>query len=151
VGCGFRISIYWIYVRRCLQSLITLLIASHEPATSPGMNYCWVTAVTITYSRLVLMTSYSRLLQTPIADSSWWTPNLDLFWWTAITTCSSRLPWPDCSDKSESESDVTTDSQSASLSWNKAPSGAYDQIFIWRVPAEYTKDRPVLSSERTPT
>jgi hypothetical protein len=34
------------------------------------------------------------------------------------------------SSESESESDVTTDSQSASLSWNKAPSGAYDQIFI---------------------
>jgi hypothetical protein len=37
-----------------------------------------------------------------------------------------RLPF----SESESESNVTTDSQSASLSWNKAPSGAYDQIFI---------------------
>jgi hypothetical protein len=32
--------------------------------------------------------------------------------------------------ESESESYVTTDDQLASLSWNKAPSGAYDQIFI---------------------
>jgi hypothetical protein len=31
---------------------------------------------------------------------------------------------------SESESYVTTDSQSASLSWYKAPIWAYDQIFI---------------------
>jgi hypothetical protein len=30
----------------------------------------------------------------------------------------------------ESESYVTTNGQSASLSWNKHPSGAYDQIFI---------------------
>jgi hypothetical protein len=32
--------------------------------------------------------------------------------------------------ESESESNVMTDGQSASLAWNKAPSGAYDQIFI---------------------
>jgi hypothetical protein len=32
--------------------------------------------------------------------------------------------------ESESESYVTTDGQPASLSWNKAPSWAYDQIFI---------------------
>jgi hypothetical protein len=32
--------------------------------------------------------------------------------------------------ESESESYVTTDGQSASLSWYKAPIWAYDQIFI---------------------
>jgi hypothetical protein len=32
--------------------------------------------------------------------------------------------------ESESESYVTTDSQSASLSWYKAPIWAYDQIFV---------------------
>jgi hypothetical protein len=30
----------------------------------------------------------------------------------------------------ESESYITTDGQSGSLSWCRAPSGAYDQIFI---------------------
>jgi hypothetical protein len=39
------ISIYWIYIRRSLQSLITLLITSHEPATSSGMNYSWGTLI----------------------------------------------------------------------------------------------------------
>jgi hypothetical protein len=34
------------------------------------------------------------------------------------------------SSESESESYVTTDVQSASLSWYKAPIWAYDQIFI---------------------
>jgi hypothetical protein len=38
-----------------------------------------------------------------------------------------RLP------KTESESYITTDGQSASLSSNKDPSGAYDQIFIMSV------------------
>jgi hypothetical protein len=79
------ISIYWILHQAELQSLITLPITSHEPATSPGMNDSWGTAVTNTYSRL-------------LSHCSWWTPNLDSFWWTAITTCSSRLPWPDCRD-----------------------------------------------------
>jgi hypothetical protein len=32
--------------------------------------------------------------------------------------------------RQSSQSRVTTDGQSASLSWNKVPSGAYDQIFI---------------------
>jgi hypothetical protein len=32
--------------------------------------------------------------------------------------------------QSQSQSNVTTDGKSASLSWNKHPSGAYDQIFI---------------------
>jgi hypothetical protein len=36
----------------------------------------------------------------------------------------------DCQLESESESYVTTDSQSVSLSWYKAPIWAYDQIFI---------------------
>jgi hypothetical protein len=34
------------------------------------------------------------------------------------------------SSEYESQFCFTTDGQSASLSWNKAPPGAYDQIFI---------------------
>jgi hypothetical protein len=68
--CGLRIlcSIYWIHVRQWFHSLIILLIASHEPATSSGMNYSWGTAVTNTYSRLLLQTSFSRLLLQTVHD-----------------------------------------------------------------------------------
>jgi hypothetical protein len=34
----FCITIYWIYVRRRLQSLITLPITLHKPATSSGSS-----------------------------------------------------------------------------------------------------------------
>jgi hypothetical protein len=35
-----------------------------------------------------------------------------------------------CEQQSLESESITTDGQSASLSWNKHPSGAYDQIFI---------------------
>jgi hypothetical protein len=50
-----------------------------------------------------------------------------------LLTAVSILP---CNE-SESESYVTTDSQSASLSWYKAPIWAYDQIFIAVRDTEY--------------
>jgi hypothetical protein len=43
-----------------------------------------------------------------------------VLWWTPTNWLA----------ESESESYVTIDGQSASLSWYKAPIGAYDQIFI---------------------
>jgi hypothetical protein len=55
-------------------------------------------------------------------------PTLSIF-------CCNQQPTPEVDPiliiaESESESYVTTDSQSASLSWYKAPIWAYDQIFI---------------------
>jgi hypothetical protein len=48
----FCISIYWIYIRRCLQSLIT----SHKPVTSSG-SYSWGTAVSNSCDELLLQTT----------------------------------------------------------------------------------------------
>jgi hypothetical protein len=50
--------------------------------------------------------------------------------------------------ESEPESYVTTDGQSASVSWNKAPSGAYDQIFDSQTFADLLM-WGALSDERT--
>jgi hypothetical protein len=49
----------------------------------------------------------------------------------------------------ESESYVTTDGHLASLSWNKAPSGAYDQIFITCVTITVLFLWGTLSDERS--
>jgi hypothetical protein len=52
---------------------------------------------------------------------------------TLLSLSSQLLP------TSESESYVTTDSQSASVSWYKAPIWAYDQIFIPVRNTEYVR------------
>jgi hypothetical protein len=53
-------------------------------------------------------------------------------------TSTTNFPWlfpsANCtlsSSQSQSQSPVTTDGQSVSLSWCRAPSGAHDQIFIF--------------------
>jgi hypothetical protein len=72
VGCGFGISIYWIYIRWCLQSLITFPIISHKPVTSSGSSLVlnWRKLfVTNCCVELLVVNSYYRLLwSTPMAN-----------------------------------------------------------------------------------
>jgi hypothetical protein len=86
VGCGFCVSIYWILHQA--EFTITYITSNYITWTS---KFFW-------YELLLRNCCDEHLFQTAIADCSWWTPNPDVFWWTAITTCSSRLPWPDCFD-----------------------------------------------------
>jgi hypothetical protein len=71
---------------------------------------------------------------------------ITIFYWT-FSTSDIHLNGSELS--LESESYVTTDGQPASLSWNKAPSGAYDQIFIivWQLRVSLIWG--ALSDERT--
>jgi hypothetical protein len=62
---------------------------------------------------------------------------------SAVTNDERRIP---C--ESESESYVTTDAQPVSLSWNKDPSGSYDQIFITCVTVTVLFLLGALSDER---
>jgi hypothetical protein len=96
VGCGFCISIYWIYIRKRLQSLITLPITSHEPATSSGSSSApsWrKSRLWIFRDELFVMNSCGELLwRTPNPDSHDELPDVipratsfhRLLWWTAM-------------------------------------------------------------------
>jgi hypothetical protein len=81
----------------------------------------YIVRVYTIYTRPVsVRTRYSRLC--PTSSSYRYHGSLDT--WTVVCLTAALV------EKSESEFYVTTDSQSASLSWNKDPSGSYDQILI---------------------
>jgi hypothetical protein len=82
----FCIPIYWIYIRRCLQSLITFPITSHEPATYSGSSSApsWRKPLLRSFRdelcRTLMMNSYGELLLQTARD--------ELIFQTSLVDCS---------------------------------------------------------------
>jgi hypothetical protein len=133
----FCISIYWIYIRWCLQSLMTFPITSHKPATSSGSQSApswrkphlrifrdellWWIPVANCYGELLLqpaaMDSYD---QTPMADSYSETAITDCYHQTPLVNSSGRLLSPDS----------FWWTAIASLLWRTSLADCFDQTFI---------------------
>jgi hypothetical protein len=123
---GFWIlwSIYWLHVRRNLQLLITVAISlySHCINSSPAdLSYSSGLLIPIRYLACVL------LVATNIHRYCIHHFELKLKTVFMLAHCSHYLYYTvltlvlHCTSESGSESYITTDSQSGSLSWNKAP------------------------------
>jgi hypothetical protein len=98
VGFGFCISIYWIYIRRSLQSLITLPITSHKPVTCSGSSFV------LNWRKLFLWSFRDELLwwtvwRTPLAKLLFQTASATLLWRTPMTNCYGELLLQTCSDE----------------------------------------------------
>jgi hypothetical protein len=133
VGRGFCISIYWIYIRRSLHSLITFPITSHKLVTSSG-SYSWGTAVTNCCVELLWRTALAKFLwQTPMADSLGETP---------IPDCYDRLPWQTAlADRYDQTDSIINPSCFYNLG---------DQLLVCSFPRYMHIYRPLLSCNNTP-
>jgi hypothetical protein len=138
VGCGFCIFIYWIYIRRCLQSLITFPITSHKPVTSSGVSYSWGASVTNSCGELLLQTamtdSYSRLLRRNCCR-------------TPMTNCSCRLLLRTDRDELLFQTPTTR------LPWQSTPPAfiiSAIKLLVCLLPRYMHFYRPLLSCNNTP-
>jgi hypothetical protein len=133
VGCGFCISIYWIYIRRSLQSLITFPITSHKPVTSSGSSFA------LNWRKLLL----------------WWTPITDscgeLLWQTPMTELLGRTPFTDSFGKTAlANSYDELLSQTASIINPSCFYNLGNQLLVCSLPRYMRAYRPLLSCNNTP-